>query len=104
MNRFRSLASLPIPHCMIATLQACLGTAILFALTGCTSMKVHMGMKVYLAKTPVSSIAVSLPKGPGIAPGEKSPLVVVVTETMGSRLQMYVAGKGKANGKDLSAL
>jgi len=58
-------------------------------------MKVHLGMKVYLAKTPVASIAVNLPNGPGIAPGEKSALVVVVTETDGKTIQTEGAGKGK---------
>ncbi|HZR59084.1 MAG TPA: hypothetical protein VFA74_19610 [Terriglobales bacterium] len=38
----------------------------LLALSGCTSMKVRMGWKVYLEKTPIASIKVSLPKGPGI--------------------------------------
>src|ERR1700721_1637219 len=85
-----------------AILSACLATTCLFALTACTSVKVKLGMKVYLAKTPVASIAVSLPKGPGIAPGEKSPLVVVVTETSGKTLQTEGAGKGKVMWKDLT--
>jgi hypothetical protein len=102
MSRFGSLASLPIPHCVITTSKFCLGAALLLALSGCTSMKVHLGMKVYLAKTPVASIAVSLPNGPGIAPGEKSPLVVVVSEIGGQTLQTEGAGKGKVMWKDLT--
>ena len=43
---------------------------VLLLASGCTSVKVHLGMKVYLAKLPVSSIAVSLPNGPGIAPAK----------------------------------
>jgi hypothetical protein len=101
MSRFRSLASLSIPDCMITTSKACLGTALLLALAGCTSIKVHMGMKVYLAKIPVASIAVSTANGPGIAPGEKSPLVVAVTQTNGKTLQTEGAGKGKVMWKDL---
>ena len=54
------------------------------------------------AKTPVASIAISLPKGPGIAPGEKSPLVVVVTEPDGKLLQTEGQGKGKVMWKDLT--
>jgi len=77
------------------------GVACLLALSGCTPIKVKLGMKVYLAKTPVASIAASLPKGPGLAPGEKSPLVVVVTETDGKILQTEGAGKGKVLWKDL---
>jgi len=70
MSRFRSLTLLPIRGWINTSFAACLGAALLLALSGCTSMKVHLGMKVYLAKTPVASIAVNLPNGPGIAPGE----------------------------------
>lgn len=57
--------------------------ASLVAFTGCTPIKVKLGWKVYLDKTPVAAIQASLPKGPGIAPGEKSPLVVTLTEPDG---------------------
>jgi hypothetical protein len=102
MSRFRSFALLPISNWIGTTSKAGIGMVLLLALSGCTSVKVHLGMKVYLAKTPVASIAVSLPKGPGIAPGEKSPLVVVVTETDGKTLQTEGAGKGKVMWKDLT--
>jgi hypothetical protein len=59
-------------------------------------------MKVYLDKTPVTSIAASLPNGSGIAPGEKSPLVVVLTEPDGKVLQTEGAGHGKVLWKDLT--
>jgi hypothetical protein len=95
MSGFRSLAFLRV-------LRLAAGVACLLALSGCTPIKVRLGMKVYLAKTPVASIAVSLPKGPGIAPGEKTPLVVVVTETDGKILQTEGAGKGKVLWKDLT--
>jgi hypothetical protein len=64
-------------------------------------LKVRLGWKVYLDKTPVASIAASLPKGPGIAPGEKSPLVVVVTQPDGKVLQTEGKGGGKVLWKDL---
>lgn len=64
-------------------------------------MKVKLGWKVYLDKTPIASIAASLPKGPAIAPGEKSPLVVVVTQPDGKVLQTEGAGHGKVLWKDL---
>jgi hypothetical protein len=64
-------------------------------------MKVRLGMKVYLDKTPITSIAAGLPKGPGIAPGEKSPLVLIVTEPDGKVLQTEGAGHGKVLWKDL---
>ena len=35
------------------------GLIVALALTGCNSIQVHLGMKLYLAKTPVSSIEVS---------------------------------------------
>jgi hypothetical protein len=96
MSRFR------IPHLMIVRWAACLGMVFVLVLSGCTSIKVKLGMKVYLAKTPVASIAVSLPKGPGIAPGEKSPLVVVVTDPDGKVLRTEGAGHGKVLWKDLT--
>jgi hypothetical protein len=64
-------------------------------------MQVKLGMKVYLAQTPVSSIEVRLPKGPAIAPGQKSPLVVAVTESNGTVLLTEGQGGGKVMWKDL---
>jgi hypothetical protein len=75
--------------------------ASLLLLTGCASVQVHLGMKVYLAKTPIASIKATMPKGPGIAPGQKSPLVVVVTEPNGKVLQTGGAGHGKVLWQDL---
>jgi hypothetical protein len=76
--------------------------ACLLALSGCAAVKVKLGMRVYLAKTPVASIAVSVPKSPGIAPGEKSPLLVTVTEPNGKVLQTEGAGHGKVLWQDLT--
>lgn len=90
------------PDLMRTSLAVCVGLGSLLALSGCTPIKVKLGMKVYLAKTPVASIAANLPKGPGIAPGEKLPLVVVVTGTDGKVLQTEGAGKGKILWKDLN--
>ena len=89
------------PPAFLLVLRIGAAVVCLLALSGCTPIKVKLGMKVYLAKTPVASIAASLPKGPGLAPGEKSPLVVVVTETDGKILQTEGAGKGKVLWKDL---
>ncbi len=96
------MSRLRIPHLMCVRWAPCLGLASVLALGGCTAVKVKLGMKVYLAKTPVASISVSLPKGPGIAPGEKSPLVVAVTEPDGKVLQTEGAGHGKVLWKDLT--
>ena len=87
---------------MTANWASRLALTSLLALTGCTPIKVRLGMKVYLDKIPVTSMQASLPKGPGIAPGEKSPLVVVMTEPNGKTLQTEGAGHGKVLWKDLS--
>jgi hypothetical protein len=79
-----------------------LGGALLCAQFGCARMQVKMGWKVFLAQTPIQTIAVNLPNGPGIAPGEKSPLVVVVTEPDGKILQSEGKGAGKVMWKDLN--
>lgn len=97
---FRShISPLRIP---ILRILAILAVVSLVALTGCTTIKVKMGMRVYLEKTPIASIAASLPNGPGIAPGEKSPLVVVVTEPDGKVLQTEGKGGGKVLWKDIT--
>lgn len=79
----------------------CLGTASLLVLGGCTRLQVRLGWKMHLDKVPITSMQASLPKGPGIAPGEKSRLVVVLTEPDGKTLQTEGAGHGKVLWKDL---
>src|SRR5262245_23588729 len=66
-----------IPCRVTLVLTACL--CLIFALSGCTRLKVKMGAKVYLDKTPVSAMGASFPRG-GLAPGEKAQLVVAFTE------------------------
>ncbi len=85
----------------MTTSWACLAVASLLALSGCTPLKVRLGMKVYLDKTPIASMQASLPKRPGIAPGEKSPLVMVLTEPDGKVLMTEGQGQGKVMWKDL---
>jgi hypothetical protein len=75
--------------------------AFLLAMHGCAAVQVKMGMKVYLAKTPVASIEASLPKGPGIGPGQKSPLVVTLTQPDGKVLKSEGTGEGKVLWEDL---
>lgn len=101
-HAYKRSAKIHIPSSMRTSWAACLGIACLLALSGCTPIKVRLGMKVYLDQTPVTSIAASLPNGSGIAPGEKSPLVVVVTEPDGKVLQTEGAGHGKVLWKDLT--
>lgn len=64
-------------------------------------MKVRLGWRVDLTQTPVASIEVSLPKGPGIAPGQKSPLMVQVKQPDGRVLLTEGQGGGKVQWKDL---
>jgi hypothetical protein len=81
---------------------ACLRMASLLGLTGCAAMQVKMGMKIYLAKTPVASIEASQPQGSGIAPGQKSPLAVALTQPDGKVLHTEGAGHGTVLWQDLS--
>lgn len=102
MNSFKSPAfACTYKYSQHTFLATCLAAASLLALSGCTRIQVKMGWKVYLAQTPVVSIQASLPKGAGIGPGQKSPLVVVVTQPDGKILQTEGAGKGKVMWKDL---
>lgn len=64
-------------------------------------MKVKLGMRIYLAKTPVTSMQASLPKGPAIAPGEKLGLVAQFTQPDGTILMTEGQGKGKVLWSDL---
>ncbi|HVI09087.1 MAG TPA: hypothetical protein VND65_12425 [Candidatus Binatia bacterium] len=77
------------------------GVASMLLFSGCASVQVHMGMKVYLAKTPVTSMKARLGNGTAIGPGEKLPLIVTFTEPSGATLQTEGAGQGKIMWKDL---
>jgi hypothetical protein len=94
------LPKIYIPRLMSSGWAACLAASLLGA-SGCTPMKVKLGWKVYLDQTPISSIQASLPKGPGIAPGEKSPLVVELTGPDGNVLVTEGQGGGKVMWQDL---
>src|ERR1039458_97988 len=102
MSRFKSLTLMVHQNrCCRSMGMACLGLASLLALSGCAAVQVRLGMRVSLAKTPVASIEVTQPKGPGIGPGQKSPLVVAVTQPDGKVLLTQGAGKGKVLWQDL---
>jgi hypothetical protein len=71
-------------------------------LSGCAAIQVHiLKSKVYLNKVPATTMAVSLPQGPGIAPGEKLPLVVAFTTPDGKVFTTEGAGHGKILWRDL---
>jgi hypothetical protein len=76
--------------------------AVLLAGSACAPLQVRLGRKVYLDQTPIAFMAASLPRGPGIAPGEKSPLVAVFTGPGGEILTTEGAGKGKVLWKDIT--
>jgi hypothetical protein len=60
--------------------------AAIVALTGCAAIQVKLGMRVYLEKIPITSIQAKQGDGHGIAPGEKSPLIVTVTKPDGTAI------------------
>jgi hypothetical protein len=72
------------------------------ALAGCSGLKLKMGWRVDLTQVTVASLEVTLPKGPAIAPGQKSPLVVKVTQPDGKVLLTEGQGGGKVQWKDLA--
>lgn len=74
----------------------------LLLLSGCSAMKVKMGMRVDLTQAPISSIEISLPQGPAIAPGKKSALVAKLTQPDGKILLTEGQGGGKVQWKDLA--
>jgi hypothetical protein len=73
----------------------------LVGLCGCSAINVKLGRRVDLTKTPVTSIEVSLAKSPGIAPGQKLPLVATATQPTGKVLLTEGQGNGKIQWKDL---
>jgi hypothetical protein len=79
-----------------------IGLGFLLVLCGCSRIQVGLGLRVSLAKTPVASMEATLPKNPGVAPGEKSPLVVTFTQPDGKILVTSGKGKGKVMWKDLA--
>jgi len=95
---FKSSKKSPRKTTSVASISA----ICLVALSGCSAMKVKLGMRVDMATTPAASIEASLPKGPSIAPGQKSPLVVTVTQPDGKVLQTEGQGGGKVQWKDLT--
>jgi hypothetical protein len=97
MNRFRLLLFMRSTE-----MAACLALIPLLVLCGCGSVKVRLGLRISLDKAPVVSMEASLPKNPGVAPGEKSPLVVTFTEADGTMLVTEGEGKGKVLWRDLT--
>jgi len=97
MSRAESLAVSPTTK-----MAAGIALVLLPGLSGCTRLQVGLGLRASLAKIPVTSMAASLPKDPGVAPGEKSPLVVTFTASDGKVWITEGKGKGKILWKDLA--
>lgn len=93
--RSSSCKSIPL-----TVLLGCMLVAVA-ALSSCSAMKVKLGMRVDLTKVDVASIDARMANAPGVAPGQKAPLIVTVTQTDGKQLQTEGAGGGKVMWKDL---
>ncbi len=76
----------------------------LLLLTGCSRLQVLVGLRVSLPKIQIASIEASLPKNPGIAPGERSKMIVKVTQPNGKILLTAGAGHGKVLWSDLAVV
>lgn len=61
---------------------------------GCKSIQVAVGTRTRLADVPVVALKASLPKGPGLGPGQATPLVVVATTQDGRELATEGDGHG----------
>jgi hypothetical protein len=79
-----------------------LGSLCLFANFGCATVKVHLGMRLSLAKTPVTSMTVTQYRNPGLGPGEKSSLVATFQTADGKTLVTEGKGKGKVLWRDIT--
>ena len=75
---------------------------LLFITTACTKVELKMGVKVDLSQLPVNAMQLTLPNGPGIAPGDKSALVAEFTQPDGKTLVTEGKGGGKVMWRDLS--
>jgi hypothetical protein len=97
MSRVRLLVVSNAPK-----MAAGIGLVFLLGLSGCSRIQVGLGLRVSLAKVPVTSMEASLPRDPGVAPGEKSPLVVTFAASDGKTYVTSGKGKGKVLWKDLA--
>ena len=74
----------------------------LLIFSGCAPVQVKLGLKVSLPKTPIQAISAAQVSGAGIGPGQKSQLVVSITEPNGKVLQTQGVLHGKVLWSDLN--
>jgi len=72
------------------------------AVCGCSAIKVGLGARVRLDKTPVTSMSAKLATGNGIAPGQRVALVAALTQADGKVLLTEGKGGGKVMWNDLT--
>jgi hypothetical protein len=84
--------------------MAGLAFAAAVALGGCSTIQVKLGMRVDLAKLPVTTMTASQYHHPGVGPGEKKSLVVTFTQPDGKVLVTAGKGGGKVQWKDLAVV
>jgi hypothetical protein len=88
-----------------STLGKVCATAALLAIVaacGCSKLQVKLGMRVEIAKLPVTSMDARMAGDPGVAPGERTRLIATFTQPDGTVLTTEGAGKGKVLWKDMS--
>jgi hypothetical protein len=66
-----------------------------FALQGCMTIKLALGLRVRLDDKPVTSIAASLADAQGIGPGQSTRLIIVADTSEGKQLVTVGPGHGK---------
>ena len=75
-------------------------------LSGCTTLRQAVGLRVKLAKVPLTAMAASLPelpgKQPGVAPGGRAKMVATFTQPNGKPLATEGKGKGKVAWTELN--
>jgi hypothetical protein len=76
----------------------------LLTLTGCAKVQVWMGIKVSLEKLPITALEARVTQGPGLAPGARSPLVVMITGADGKAYLTEGAAGGKVMWRDLQVV
>src|SRR6185312_11866261 len=95
----RSIASAALAvQTICRTVAIIFSSAAILTLSGCAVFQ----QRVDLKKVPIVSIQATQANGPGITPGDKSPLVVTVVQPDGKALTTEGKGHGTVRWKDLA--